>query len=199
MMERKRWSIVSYVGNCMGDSACVCGQLFFFKSCLDKLKSSLILKYSFFCCFFYVFKNQSLGEHCAHPSSSAEAEAQSTCGNEVMESEINNLRKGLVGFYSLLSQLIKKEKKKKKKHTHDESDVASGVNYVLLHLQVWFKSILTPETNFMRFRGPRRLLPFFTSKHLEWVRTRRPPKGKPLGPHMIGWKICGTPGYPRGD
>ena len=85
----------------------LCGQLFFFKLWFDKQNSSLIWLYI---CFLNVFKNQSLGERCARPSSSVEAGAQSTCVNEVPEFEIKNLRKGLVGFYSSLPQPIKNER-----------------------------------------------------------------------------------------
>jgi hypothetical protein len=57
----------------------------------------------------------------------------------------------------------------------------------------------------MRIRGSLKTIAFFlkVNEHLERAQTNWltpiAPKGKPLGSHMVGWKISGSPRYPHYD
>ena len=67
----------------------------------------------------------------------------------------------------------------------------------LLHFQVGLNLHVIPKHVCRGLESPRQLLPPFEGEHLEQradkpAGTYMPPKGKPLGSHMVGWKYTST-------
>jgi hypothetical protein len=73
----------------------------------------------------------------------------------------------------------------------DDSDVATGMNYVVPSSSSWYTSTCYLKMAITRIRGPLKTTAFFKVNTFERVWTSWlapiPLKSKPLGSHTVGW------------